>query len=332
MSYTDTTGIFTETSTNSAGHATVEPYNYISETDYRTEDKRKGGLYTPSKVLYEKVQVVKEYQPANSTKAPYGYTAYKFTTPHNFPNPGIYGDVDNSWRYGLLTDVNQFDAKGKKVTSKKYVFDYHVFPYEFGDSINLHDIQSSRGKVSFGWARLKEERSTMVGVTAINKLAYADELLPNLDAKAESLYVTQSSTSFQKVSDPYPWPCADPVDIAIRYDNKSYVAGTFGIGDPQKLDAVSVVCYDDIVDYKGPDNFCDKLLNGMFVDIKMAKDIDISHFDTLNVPWTTCRRFDLFRMSGSQKMPPGIDPFGVSSATLCDADGGIGAIDLVINY
>jgi len=126
--YTDVAGTFVDgfdaarSCWNSSGHATVEPFNYIEEGDYRTSLATRGGHYTPAKVLYEMVQVVDKYVSGNS--APNGYTLNKFTTSKEYPNAGMYGESDYSWKRGLPSYSGAFNSSKKVVseTTNEYAF------------------------------------------------------------------------------------------------------------------------------------------------------------------------------------------------------------------
>jgi hypothetical protein len=115
--YTDKLGEFDETKdgVHSSGHATILPFNPSqSENDYRLQKETRGGLYTPTRIVYEMVQVAKGY---TGTGTPYGYSVYTFTTPadEGIQNTGPYGNEDNSWKVGFLKSMAQYGSTGKLV-------------------------------------------------------------------------------------------------------------------------------------------------------------------------------------------------------------------------
>lgn len=127
--YTDTDGEFDQNSTNSSGHATVEPYNTILENDYRIEKSTRGGLHTPVKIAYEKVQVVTNFDNGNT---PNGFTVYNFISSKDCPNGGLFGDIDNSWKRGMISSVIQYN-KDKKIIFKKE----NSYKRVYGDHYNI---------------------------------------------------------------------------------------------------------------------------------------------------------------------------------------------------
>jgi hypothetical protein len=141
--YTDQIGEFDETKTgvHSSGHATVLPFNALStDPDYRI-DATKGGLYTPTQIAYEMVQVAKGY---TGTSKPNGFTVYTYTTPadNGCQNTGRFGNEDNSWKIGFLKTVAEYNSSGdlvKKMESQRsFVLSAYAMPTVGRKSIDIN--------------------------------------------------------------------------------------------------------------------------------------------------------------------------------------------------
>jgi hypothetical protein len=112
---------FVENNTNSSGHATIEPVPYLRDSEDPHPEiqdprspKTRGSFYTPAKVCYEKVKVVKNYHYPSAIKpdgqAPFGFSEYEFYTPADYPNGGMYGQIDESWRWGMMKRITQYNS------------------------------------------------------------------------------------------------------------------------------------------------------------------------------------------------------------------------------
>ena len=201
--YTDQPGVFVESVTgqvsNSSGHATVEPYDYTSESDYRTALATRGGLYTPAKVVYEMTQVVKSYQAPGI--APYGYTVYEFYTSKDHPNPGTYGERDESWRRGMPKCVTTKSNVGKEIT--KTTWEYtpidqtdqypRVFPH--GEP-SLYDWQNP-----IGWVRLNGIETYGEKVKTEKTFAYATKPEGRIECLTNT-YLPAFRSTWQRSSSP----------------------------------------------------------------------------------------------------------------------------------
>ena len=177
--YTDKAGSFVDsifggTTCNSSGHATLEPYNYISASDYRLESSR-GGFYTPVKVAYEMTQVVNGYIAPTTAKpngvAPHGYTVYEFVTSKDFPNGGSYGQIDESWQRGMVKRITQFNSSNRMIqqTQNNYIPEFRgstLSAADPGDAIN-----------TYGWVRLASTDKMLDNVHSVTQYKYAQDLL-----------------------------------------------------------------------------------------------------------------------------------------------------------
>ena len=192
--YTDENGNFTEINSNSSGYASVEPPR-AQECSLTNSDHVKGGMYTPSKVAYEKVQVVRNYRMA-TPHAPDGYTVYDIThagnkiVPGYYPNAGKYGEIDNSWKRGLLRSVSQFNKSGKCIQSRHYNYEF-IVPAESQQKLligNFHLLSSTtldKAAVenSSGWVKNTEIIDTINKVSKATEYKYADNSSVTPDKK-----------------------------------------------------------------------------------------------------------------------------------------------------
>jgi len=159
--------------TNSSGYVCAEPYNYLAATDYR-EEKCVGGLYTPTKVAYEQVKCVKNYN-FQTHVAPYGYTVFDFTSAIEAPNLGESGENDYSWKRGLLKSKSVYDKNKILLTKEENI-------YEILDETELTvlDGNSRFGILNpnyfkyhpFGVIRIKEKRNISNGIVSKNVYDY----------------------------------------------------------------------------------------------------------------------------------------------------------------
>jgi len=183
--YTNSEGCFVETDENSSGHATVEPYPYISiaGTDNR-EEKARGGFYTSCQVMYEMVQVVDNYNYSAEYPAPNGYSVYEYITPHChstdeiFVNEGKYGEVDNSWKRGHLKKKSIFNKNNKIIASQKYNYEF-IEQHKKSDYkvlTILDSLYSYLYEHRCGWVKLKSVETYSDGVNKTIEHKYADEV------------------------------------------------------------------------------------------------------------------------------------------------------------
>lgn len=226
-----TPGNFTETNTNSSGYASVEPYNYISDIDNRPA-LSKGGLYTPAKIGYEKVAVVKNMQ---GDQAPNGYTVYEFTHSGDpavegyYPNPGVYGDIDCSWKRGLLFKTTQYTKDGKMVDS---AFNGYTFASQDTTDYSYPDIENKTiitreyngyGSSNYGWARLDSSVTIHMGVRKRDVFQYCDK---NPDSKDYARIIIPKSCMKYSSSAPT-LPTAELTPFTINsYTRTAMVKGT----------------------------------------------------------------------------------------------------------
>lgn len=120
--YTNKVGLFDEnesTFEQSSGVVSAVPVNY-SKYDGK---KGKGGIYTPVKVTYEMVQVVKDFDHDNLV-APNGFKVFEFYTNRQFPNEGEYGTIDNSWKTGHLKSSAVYNSLRKLISKSESSFDF----------------------------------------------------------------------------------------------------------------------------------------------------------------------------------------------------------------
>jgi hypothetical protein len=163
--YADANDNFSETDTNSSGHATVLPYNYISDIDSRPELTR-GGMYTPCKVAYEKVKVVKGFN--ELTRAtPFGYTVYNFVTSKNVPNLGGYGEFDKSNLRGVLDSTMIFDSAKTCISSQHSEYSCKMS----GNQLNATSLMYESGVMY-----ATKTTSIANGVTKVSEYKYAPEI------------------------------------------------------------------------------------------------------------------------------------------------------------
>jgi len=174
--YTDRAGEFVERVvsdkiSNSSGHATVEPSNYVSGDDYRTQSARRGGLFTPAKVLYEMTQVAVNYDEEHQI-ARNGYTVCEYVTSADCPNGGVWGQIDESWRRGLLKQVT-VRSRNNTVESQT--------TYDFKPEMRISTVSSECGYSPtdvmrpYGWVRVTAKHETVKGVQSTTEYAYAQE-------------------------------------------------------------------------------------------------------------------------------------------------------------
>ena len=167
--YTNEDGEFTETNLNGSGHATVLPYNPPGETEYRSNALRAtwGGFYAPANVLYEKVQVARNFN-KNAGTAPYGYTVYSFVTSKEYPNSGRYGDFDMSCWRGMVDTISVYSSNKRRVS--KTVFEYDR------KYIDSKPCVADMFQNVMGYARLSKRTETIDGVTKETRNKYATDI------------------------------------------------------------------------------------------------------------------------------------------------------------
>jgi hypothetical protein len=183
-----TVGSFEETSTNSSGHATALPYPYIlEESQDKRPNKAKGGLYTPAKVAYEKTIIADNYDWVNHS-ARNGFTVYEFYTSKDFQNSGDYGEVDYSWKRGMVNSVTNY-GKNNQLVSKT------INKYEFSDLGNTlifgadesGEMYTARNSNSTGIVRLISTSTKKNKVKTDEQYFYGD-ILGNGDPVQTTLH------------------------------------------------------------------------------------------------------------------------------------------------
>jgi len=254
------------TGAQTSGHATVEPFPYYALSD-GAEDPRqlrtRGGLYTPAKVMYEQVTVVREFD-ENTGEAPYGYTVYEYATPRDqgCTNGGAYGENDNSWRHGFLKSISKYNSSGKLVARDEW-------EAEFTEETNLvrgvnrgSDGSIGRGHelIRGGVYRQKSLEEYRDGVWRKREFTYADEM-PALavatkeGAKDRVQYHASTIAGILRAPNPeheYKNICLNDDDQVVPCSQGAVVyrtrnmgemergrsCGTKSFGNPQKLDVV----------------------------------------------------------------------------------------------
>ncbi len=209
--YTDENGVFTENAYNSSGYASIEPfaYNLVSYKEngvYFSSDTRpakaRGGLYSPAVVGYGKVQIVEGYNEANPEVIPYGFTVYNFTTPHDYPNFGDYGQQGMDPIRGMVKNVAVYN-KNKLIVSQKATF-YDV-------KISRYDNRRIRGEE--GWGLFftvvpTEEHEKINSVEKVRKYSYSSTIGDASDAiEANNVdrYITYEHRGLPLGLDPKEW-------------------------------------------------------------------------------------------------------------------------------
>lgn len=223
--------LLTETTANGSGHATVEPFPYFEEEsgDNRPMAAR-GGLYTPTKIVYEQVAVVEGMQEGASPSAPQGYRVYTFTSPVDYPNEGEYGEVDHGWKRGFLKSLREYSAGHevvRRVTSTRV----------FEEESNIYDLPSSADFASINrWFLL--HRNNRFGI--IKQLDIA-ETTGGVEKKTSYKYAYDGEVD--EVADGVSYS-KQQIDIRERswgnVANPDYREGAFAVctemGDEQKDD------------------------------------------------------------------------------------------------
>jgi hypothetical protein len=195
--YTDQPGAFNESSTNSSGYATVEPFPFCLDNDPRPQADR-GGLYSPAKVAYEMVQQVKNYQ-ESVHPTPNGYTVYTYTHAGDplvdgyHPNGGVYGDIDSSWERGLLLSESHYNKDNNLIEKQKNDYEFiGVDPLltDGGNLIPFEDAALSFAKIrwqnTIGWVKLKQNTTQKQGVSTVKQNKYAVDLEGTFSDKIKS--------------------------------------------------------------------------------------------------------------------------------------------------
>ncbi|HMA64173.1 MAG TPA: hypothetical protein VKO63_03200, partial [Chitinispirillaceae bacterium] len=175
--YTDSDLSFVETTTNGSGHATAEPYPYLlsSDDDPRAEIAR-GGLYTPAKVCYEKVKIVKGYLPPSiqhpEGQTPFGFNVYDYYTSADFKNRGKYGEYDESWRRGFQKRAAQFNSKNICIAEKIQSFEWYSNSW-FVTTPAVNNAENAQ-HIGCGEVRLVSAEQKNNGVRQITNQYFAD--------------------------------------------------------------------------------------------------------------------------------------------------------------
>lgn len=223
---------FNELIGGSSGYCPVVPYNYLSSSDYRHNNRFRGGVYTPSKVAYEKVAIIKDYN-SNENIAPYGYTIMEFTHAGDsdvqgyHPNGGSYGEIDSSCLRGLPRVVTTYNKDNKKISQTEN--EYHFIPQEVMQPDRIEDeIENMKMQNTVGWMRLVSKKENTSNVTNFNKYKYAVDME---DEQDKTSYEVDSISRTEIMSD----------DINLHDDRQksSYCIGTIsGAGNPLYEDQV----------------------------------------------------------------------------------------------
>lgn len=267
-------GQFDDNTYGTSGHATVEPYNYISNAEYRTDTRTRGGLYTPAKVAYEKVQIVKGYKSA-SPNAPFGFTQMEFYTSKDFPNEGQYGDIDNSWKRGGVKRIAQYNSTNNLVSVKHYfyAFEQGTPTQPLSTTVDL-DYKCDNRYFNTGWIRITDEKDTLDNVESVRSFKYSPDYANAADK------VTQTRTIFQfnektgiKVDEPHPPGCSfNPTNYYCR---RYPPLVAFNHSGSHILDIYSVIPYDQLF----PDNMnseCSQTKK-VYLEIRIAKGVDVAN-------------------------------------------------------
>ena len=188
--YTTNDGEFVETASNCSGHATAEPFAAYHDTSDQMDPRilcGRGGLYISAQVLYEKVQVVDNYNPSAMPHAPIGYTVTEFTTSKDYPNQGLYGQIDMGWKRGLVKSITTYasdkDGTKKQITKaeNRYSFVEHELPFENHKTI----INPASQLLTWGTVKSSSTTTTSNMVTAIKTFKYAEDLMGGQDLVQE---------------------------------------------------------------------------------------------------------------------------------------------------
>jgi len=196
--YTCDKGVFTEQifgdTTNSSGHATTEPFNYLKDdVEYRQDTLRRGGLYTPAKIAYELVQVIKNYQEPDSLhpngNAPEGYMAYRFLTSLDHPNGGKFGDIDSSWKRGYMVEKEAYDHANQRVSAEEYIYRFEdeviTDKGHLNTAVDSLDTEAAKFTMGIIW---QETKKTMAN---------------GLSKKEDTYYKTDITDSLKVVKDTF---------------------------------------------------------------------------------------------------------------------------------
>ena len=235
-----TPGNFVEnaTSSNSSGHATVEPFPYLIVADGGTDSRLnavRGGLYAPAKVAYQMTTMVQNYQPAGSatnTSAPFGYTTNEYITSKDFPNTGTYGETDNSWKRGYLKMLQVYNSTNQSINKKNWFYEFNEkaaivgltgIMDVFNDDSWFFQAQSN----TMGIVKLKEISETKDGVTKKQRFAYAPECGPSNDNLTYSKAVIQNEKIKFGLA---VLDCAYPPRYFERLGTPAYSSGAFSFG------------------------------------------------------------------------------------------------------
>jgi hypothetical protein len=299
----------------SCGHATAEPYihgDLPDANDYRAE-KCRGGIYSPAKVMYEKVRVVDNFN-EEAKIAPQGYTLYEFITPADpgCANGGRYGEINNSWHRGLTKSVSVFNASNKLVRKTENTYEYMEHPYHpaylKSDDWMFRDVDDELEKNiqyyyrltnPIGWVRLKEKYETVNGVTTVKEYSYTN----SHNSKTKSCrYIDAFKNYDTEINTP---------DIPDEYTSGN-CAMIKHLDDPNKIDLV-MIGHTPNGDTPFDEN----------THILYAKDIDFTK-DQTGITWHVNKRvYD----PGYQNIA-NRDHFYFGGGTFCDVNNN-GTLDII---
>lgn len=148
------------------------PFPYLVEDDPRPMTSR-GGLYTPSKVVAANVKITS----SNSFES----VSKSYTTSLDFPCQGKYGQINKSWKYGLLKENRLSDASGKDLSVESYSYKYLPTIGTFDSKYCNYDSEDSPEFFTNG--RIKTVSKTVTG----NNSTITEEYLYENPSKNEKV-------------------------------------------------------------------------------------------------------------------------------------------------
>lgn len=221
-----------ETNSNSSGHATCEPNPYFTVSENRPIRAR-GGRYTPAKVVYEQVTVL-EGEATATESAPKGLTVYNFSTSGDYPNGGVYGEVDNSWKCGFLDAIRQYSAEFKLKSET-------IYEREFQGEPSIYSLPADANFACPGrWFQMNEQnsmgrailRSVTVkadGVERTTERMYADD--EDVDERRDVVAYTKDRVTMTERT----WG-----NVGSPDNTEGAFASYEQLGDPTATDIVAV--------------------------------------------------------------------------------------------
>jgi len=170
--YTNSQSLFEENELNSSGFLTVAPYPYIEkfENDIRPQNSR-GGYYTPVKVIYDNVKIVDNWSAKSHKFTPTGYREFQFTSPNEYPNKGLYGEIDMSWKCGYIKKKFVYGKDFTLLNKTSIEYDFIENPYPF-NKIKVQE-NTNPNQYSFGIARKRNTVENQMGIVSKKEFTYA---------------------------------------------------------------------------------------------------------------------------------------------------------------